>query len=142
MANIFADGKKILTDDDVKIKIIKNAQNDFVKNKFSDIFPVNADKGILILGIDGNNKPALTSGFYSPYLAFGENDVRGIISVSFNSHTARITGGNLGSSWSENIAWQSDIETLKARITALEKQIGGVLSSLLNHLKSRIEVIA
>lgn len=78
-------------------------------------------------------------------ILFGQKGMASILGVAPFDHLASITvstdsGTSIG--WSENIAWKSDIEALNARISALEKQIGGVLSSTLNHLKSRIEVVA
>lgn len=121
MANIFADGNKILTDSDINIKIIKNPQTDATKTKMSDIFPTDSDKGILVLGIDGNATKALTNGFYAPYLAFGVNDVRAILSVAYDSPNVRISGGNGNENWSDDIAWKSDIARLEQEIADLKK---------------------
>lgn len=125
MANIFADGNKIITDSDVNIKIFKSTQTDATKTEMSDIFPTDSSKGIFVLGMDGNSARALTSGRYAPYLAFGVNDVRAILSVAFDAPNVRISGGNESENWSEDIAWKSDIAKLKQEIADLKKQIGG-----------------
>ena len=138
MANIFADGNKIITDSDINIKIFKSAQTDATKTKMSDIFPTDSSKGIFVLGIDGNSKKALTNGCYAPYLAFGVNDVRAILSVAFNAPNVRISGGNGSGSWSEDIAWKSDIQRLEQEISDLKKQIGGVNSHLYAYLRKAL----
>lgn len=76
-------------------------------------------------------------------ILFGQTGMASILGVAPFNHSASITvstdnGTSIG--WSENIAWKSDITRLEQEIADLKKQIGGVLSSLLNHLKSRIEV--
>lgn len=138
MANIFADGNKIITDSDINIKIFKSAQTDATKTKMSDIFPTDSSKGIFVLGIDGNSAKALTNGYYAPYLAFGVNDVRAILSVAFNTPNVRISGGNESDSWSEDIAWKSDIQRLEQEISDLKKQIGGVTSHLYAYLRKTL----
>ncbi len=45
-------------------------------------------------------------------VAFGGGDTKGVLSVSYNSHTARIAGGNGNAPvWHEDIAWKSDLGT-------------------------------
>lgn len=57
---------------------------------------------------------------------------KGVVKIS---HLSTLNPGN---NWSENIAWKSDIQRLEQRISALEKQIGGVLSRLLTHLNNHL----
>lgn len=82
---------------------------------------------------------------YGAGILFGQKGMASILGVAPSDHSASITvSTDNGTSidWSENIAWKSDIEALNARISALEKQIGGVLSNTLNHLKRRLVVFA
>lgn len=94
---------------------------------------------------DISSEKGMTIGGYGSGIAFGTSNTIAILNVHWASHKARIIGSIDNSDnqyWSEDIAWKSDIDALKARIDKLEKQIGGVLSSLLSHLKQRIEVVA
>lgn len=154
MANIFAPGGEELLnkkDFDKKINIansIGTDQNEIVNSEnWSDIFGINTGTDwqtrLSLLKVAQTGASNFLYGNNSSAIFFGGGDTKGGLEVHYTDHIATIIGGNNPNIvWSERIAWKSDIDALKARISALEKQIGGVLSSTLNHLKSRIEVVA
>ena len=69
-----------------------------------------------------------TAGNNGSGIAFGGGDTVAIISVDgWGNHIVQVSwcNGEPDRFWQEQIAWKSDIDALKARISALEKQIGG-----------------
>lgn len=94
---------------------------------------------------DVSDQSGMTIGNYGSGIAFGSSNTLGILNVHWLNHQARIIGSICGDDtqyWSEDIAWKSDIARLEQEIADIKKQMGGVLSSLLSHLKQRIEVAA
>lgn len=55
-------------------------------------------------------------------IGFGGDDTKGVLSVDYLSHQARITGGNgTGPVWSEYIAWKSDVSDLRNQVQQLRE---------------------
>lgn len=149
MANIFANGDELLNKKDFDQKVnIDGSIYEIISNNQSiqDVIGAIPHTGMHILKVfRDNSDPGKTAGHNGSGIAFGGEDTVAIISVDgWHAHQAQVTWSNSdqNGAWHENIAWQSDIDALKARVDALEKQIGGVLSSLLNHLFSRKWVVA
>lgn len=147
MANIFTNGEELLSkkDFDKKVNIQKplyvdvtNAQEDW-----SAFNPQSQNVNMLqAFGEKFSSPNDLMLGSWSAGLVFGGFNTKGIFEVDPYHHAFRVHGTDSNIKWQEDVAFKSDIDALKARISALEKQIGGVLSSLLNHLFTRIEVVA
>lgn len=115
-------------------------------NQWSDLIgesDTTGKNGILSSFRDDTNwNSQFTSGGNGAGIVFGGYDTHAMITAMWNKPIVTITAGNLPNpTWSEKLAFQSDINALKARISALEKQIGGVLSSALNHLFSSRKVV-
>lgn len=99
--------------------IFRQIQN---SNSWSDIFGVNNPNNVLTsLRIDsGGSGPLLND--YAAGVGFGGADTKAVLSVAYQSHQARITGGNgSGPVWSEDVAWKSDINNLQNQITELKE---------------------
>lgn len=153
MANIFADGKELLNkkDFDKKVNIANSIGNDLdykslvASANWSDIFGVNTGTDwstrLNLLRIAQTNQSKFFFGNNSAAIFFGSGDTKGGLEVGYTDHVATIIGGNNPNIvWSESVAWKSDIAKLEQEIADLKKQIGGVLSSALNHLKHRLAV--
>lgn len=109
----------------------RNSINDWFRHKnFGFIFEIGEYKG--------NNPGKMDAGAFSPNIGFGNDDVRGTLSISYDSPNAVISGGNknTNNTWSESIAWKSDIQKLKDEIDQLKKQISGGVNKALCILKS------
>lgn len=137
MANIFIDGDEITKKSDID-PILGNAVgfSDSINNHLStgvystsqmgNVVGYPTDRwGIAIIYHSGNK----TLQFFSDdqnnlFFRGGQSDQIAINNISFN-----------------RIATDKDIEALKARVSALEKQIGGALSSALNHLFKARKVV-
>lgn len=89
-------------------------------NTWSDIFGVNNPNNVLTsLRIDSGGSGQLLNDFAAG-IGFGGGDTKGILSVAYENHQARITGGNgNGPVWSEDIAWKSDISNINNLIRNL-----------------------
>lgn len=86
-------------------------------NNWNNIFGVGNPNNVLTsLRIDGN-APGQLLNDYSAGIGFGGADTKGVLSVAYQNHQARITGGNGNAPvWSEDIAWKSDINDLHNQI--------------------------
>ena len=73
-------------------------------------------------------------GNFDSLLVFGGNDVRHSIDIGTFSHEVRISTRSYGSFWQEELVLKSDYDKLANRVSALEKQIGGVLTRLYTKL--------
>lgn len=91
-------------------------------NKWNDIFGVNNNSNVLTsLRIDAGGSGALLNDFAAG-IGFGGADTKGVLSVAYQNHQARITGGNgAGPVWSEDVAWKSDINDLRNQIRELRE---------------------
>lgn len=91
-------------------------------NNWKDIFGVDNPNNVLTsLRIDSGGSGALLNNFAAG-IGFGGGDTKGVLSVAYNDHQARITGGN-GTSpvWSEDIAWKSDVNDLRNQVQQLRE---------------------
>ena len=91
-------------------------------NNWNDIFGVGNPNNVLTsLRIDSGGSGALLNDFAAG-IGFGGADTKGVLSVAYNDHQARITGGN-GTSpvWSEDIAWKSDVNDLRNQVQQLRE---------------------
>lgn len=134
MANIFVSGDELANKKDVdsvnsKINVDTNLfklnQNDPVNvSDFSAQipYPTNNSVGRLqVIHQRTNNVGKDTYGQFDTLLVFGGDDGFNALDVKLQSQGARI----MNSKWNGELAFKSDIDALKARIDALEKQIGG-----------------
>lgn len=91
-------------------------------NNWNDIFGVNNSSNVLTsLRINAGGSGSLLNNFAAG-IGFGGADTKGVLSVAYNDHQARITGGN-GTSpvWSEDIAWKSDVNDLRNQVQQLRE---------------------
>ena len=91
-------------------------------NNWNDIFGVGNPNNVLTsLRIDSGGSGSLLNDFAAG-IGFGGVDTKGVLSVAYNDHQARITGGN-GTSpvWSEDIAWKSDVNDLRNQVQQLRE---------------------
>lgn len=72
---------------------------------------------------------------YSAGVGFGGADTKGVLTVAYGDHQARISGGNgNGPVWSEDIAWKSDINSLLNTISTLQNQVNDLINQI-NYIK-------
>lgn len=90
-------------------------------NNWNDIFGVGNPNNVLTsLRINSGGSGALLNDFAAG-IGFGGSDTKGVLSVAYNNHQARITGGNgSGPVWSEDIAWKSDVNDLRNQVQQLK----------------------
>lgn len=91
-------------------------------NNWNDIFGVGNPNNVLTsLRIDSGGSGSLLNDFAAG-IGFGGADTKGVLSVAYQNHQARITGGNgSGPVWSEDIAWKSDINDLRNQVQQLRE---------------------
>ena len=91
-------------------------------NNWNDIFGVENPNNVLTsLRINSGGSGALLNDFAAG-IGFGGDDTKGVLSVAYNDHQARITGGNgSGPVWSEDIAWKSDVNDLRNQVQQLRE---------------------
>lgn len=91
-------------------------------NNWNDIFGVDNHSNVLTsLRINAGGSGALLND-YAAGIGFGGVDTKGVLSVAFRNHQARITGGNGdGPVWSEDVAWKSDINDLRNQVQQLRE---------------------
>lgn len=91
-------------------------------NNWNDIFGVGNPNNVLTsLRIDAGGSGALLNNFAAG-IGFGGGDTKGVLSVAYGDHQARITGGNgNGPVWSEDIAWKSDVNDLRNQVQQLRE---------------------
>ena len=73
-------------------------------------------------------------GNYDSLLVFGGDDVKHSIDIGLASHKVRISTKSHDRLWQEDLVLKSDYDKHANRVSALEKQIGGVLTSLYTKL--------
>ena len=91
-------------------------------NNWKDIFGVDNPNNVLTsLRINPGGSGPLINDFAAG-IGFGGDDTKGVLSVDYGSHQARITGGNgTGPDWSEDIAWKSDVNDLRNQVQQLRE---------------------
>lgn len=113
-------------------------------SKWSDIIDNPSQNNALISIRDNTNHGAISYtapiiGGNSAAFLFGGNDTHAMVSAHWDRSIVRFCAGNADNIlWKEDVAWKSDIQALQERVSALEKQIGGVLSKLLAHLNNHL----
>ncbi len=102
----------------ISSNLFRQIQN---SNNWNDIFGVDNPNNVLTsLRIDSGGSGSLINDFAAG-IGFGGGDTKGVLSVDYGNHLARITGGNgTGPVWSEDIAWNSDINDLRNQIQQLK----------------------
>lgn len=147
MANIFFGGDEVAKKEnmDYPIGSILGDSNLKTASQFTQTFGLDRNK--IHLKTIRDNIPAYTekgllAGNYGNSIVFGGQDTYTVLSANSFINDVRIFSVSDMSqlNYNERIAFKSDIEALKARISALESKIGGVLSSLLNYLFNRLAV--
>lgn len=131
MANIFIDGDEIAKKEniDYPIAVHLGSTNPQTIQDFAKM--LNLDNSKMHLKTIRTEIPAFTPGIlpdnYSNLLVFGGGDTYTVVgSNPFNPGVKIINASlNMDRNWSEELAFKSDIDALKARISVLEKQIGG-----------------
>lgn len=110
-------------------------------NNWNDIFGVDNPNNVLTsIRIDAGGSGALLNNFAAG-IGFGGGDTKGVLSVAYSDHQARITGGTgTGPVWSEDIAWKSDIDRLQNIINQQNQTIQS-LTSRLNNAENEINYI-
>lgn len=96
-------------------------------NNWGDLFDgysvngVTATNGSRLVAFRDDTNGGNTVGSNGAGIGFGGGDTKGVLSVDYGSHQARITGGNgTAPTWSEDIAWKSDINDLQNQIKQLK----------------------
>ena len=91
-------------------------------NTWNDIFGVDNGRNVLTsLRINSGGSGVLLNDFAAG-IGFGGADTKGVLSVAYQNHQARITGGNgAGPVWSEDVAWKSDINDLRNQVQQLRE---------------------
>ena len=91
-------------------------------NTWNDIFGVDNGRNVLTsLRINSGGSGVLLND-HAAGIGFGGADTKGVLSVAYRNHQARITGGNgAGPVWSEDVAWKSDINDLRNQIQQLRE---------------------
>lgn len=114
----------------ISSNLFRQIQN---SNNWKDIFGVDNPNNVLTsLRINPGGSGPLINDFAAG-IGFGGDDTKGVLSVDYGSHQARITGGNgTGPSWSEDIAWKSDIDRLQGIINQQNQTIQSLTSRLTN----------
>ncbi|MCZ3846396.1 hypothetical protein [Lactobacillus crispatus] len=152
--NRYSSWKKFASDDDInslQTQINDRATNSKVNvattlfreitnsNTWNDIFGVNNPNNVLTsLRIDGGGSGPLLNN-YSAGIGFGGQDTKGVLTVDYGDHNARITGGNSDRpQWSEDIAWKTDITSLRNLINQQAQTIQS-LTARLTTAESKIQ---
>lgn len=108
-------------------------------NNWSDLFDSYSVQGISatnasrLVAFRDDTNGINTVGGNGAGIAFGGGDTKGVLSVSYGGHMARIAGGNGTSpTWHEDIAWKSDINSLQSTINQQNQTIQSLTTRLTN----------
>ena len=121
--SLFINGNRLIDEKNIKGNISEEPNN-----TVKDFFTNNKPGFELKIGDHKSmNLGNMDAGGFSPNIGFGYDNVRGTLSISFSSPDSVISGGdiNSGKTWSEHVAWKSDIEKLQNEVDQLKKQISG-----------------
>lgn len=145
MSRIFIDNQEMTnkTDFDKKVNVDRSLYHlqENVPLTESDIFNTDDEQGRLqVIHQRTNANGTETFGGYDNILLFGGDNITSILNTSLRDNKLKVAVGDSNGKalWSENIAWESDIQRLEQEISDLKKQIGGVLSRLYSHLTSHL----
>ena len=95
-------------------------------NTWQDILGV-ANGNQVLVSIRDDSNGGNTLGENSAAIAFGGGDTKGVLSVGYANHKARIMGGNVDRpQWQEDIAWKSDIDNLNNKYNGYDSRIGNL----------------
>ncbi|MGK4071839.1 hypothetical protein [Lactobacillus crispatus] len=91
---------------------------------WEDIFGVTNPNNVLTsLRINPGGSGQLVNDFAAG-IGFGGNDTKAVITVDYGSHVARFTAGNgTAPSWSEDVAFKSDINSTNQTVSALQQTV-------------------
>ena len=92
------------------------------------------DKTLGVIHNQFNDSSSTILGHYDSLLVFGGDDVKHSIDIGIFSHEVRISTKTVSDFWQEELVLKSDYDKLANRVSALEKQIGGVLTRLYTKL--------
>lgn len=125
---IFGGGHNFVTDEKVNTDRNLYFLNDKHPLTESEIFNTNNSQGRLqVIHQRTSENGSETFGGFDNILLFGGDDTTSIFDVDPFQRRLRVaTGAAIGkASWSELVAWKSDIQRLEQEIADLKKQIGG-----------------
>lgn len=139
MTDLYANGEKLTTSKDLnainsKVNIdapmfVQAGSNDELIKTLADIKDRNGSGlGVRFRFIRTSyNNPSGILANFGGGMQFGMNGMVGQINLNALKPGAQIGVSTNGKAfnWTKSLAFQSDIDALKARISALEKQIGG-----------------
>ena len=108
---------------------------------WEDIFGVTNPNNVLTsLRINPGGSGQLVND-YAAGIGFGGNDTKAVITVDYSSHVARFTAGNgTAPSWSEDVAFKSDINSTNQTVSALQQTIK-TLNDTLNSANATIKTL-
>ena len=108
---------------------------------WEDIFGVTNPNNVLTsLRINPGGSGQLVNDFAAG-IGFGGNDTKAVITVDYSSHVARFTAGNgTAPSWSEDVAFKSDINSTNQTVSALQQTIK-TLNDTLNSANATIKTL-
>ena len=140
--DLYGNGHKFVTDEKVtpdrNLYFLKRGTSPLTE---SEIFNTDDSQGRLqAIHQRIKEKGSETFGTYDNILLFGGDNITSIFDISTDHNQVRVaTGGAEGrATWSEFIAWKSDIQRLEQEISDLKKQIGGVNSHLYAYLRKAL----
>lgn len=132
MANIFIDGDEVAKKENIDYPIgsIIGKSNLKTASQFTQAFGLERNKSHLKIirdNIPNYAEKGLLAGNYGNSIVFGGQDTYTVLSANSFTNDVRIFSvSNMSQlNYNEQLAFKSDIEALKARISALESKIGG-----------------
>ena len=98
---------------------------------WEDIFGVTNPNNVLTsLRINPGGSGQLVNDFAAG-IGFGGNNTKAVITVDYGSHVARFTAGNgTAPSWSEDVAWKSDINNVNNQINSTNQTVSALQQTI------------
>lgn len=132
MANIFIDGDEVAKKENIDYPIgsVIGESNLKTASQFTQAFGLDHNKSHLKIirdNIPDHAEKGLLAGNYGNSIVFGGQDTYTVLSAnSFNNDVRIFSVSDMSQlNYNEQLAFKSDIEALKARISALESKIRG-----------------